>query len=61
MKYIHYVDFFSKTKIYNFFNRNKKTRGGGFGVGTGGDENLIINFLLALARIKSSRTFPNLQ
>ena len=24
MKYIHYVDFLSKTKIYNFFNQNKK-------------------------------------
>ena len=42
--YIHYVDFLSKTKIYNFFNQNKKLGGGGFGVGAGGDENLIINF-----------------
>ena len=46
MKNIHYVDFLSKTKIKNlyFFNQNKKTRGGGFGAGAGGDENLIINF-----------------
>ena len=44
MKYIHYLDFLSKTKIYNFLTKIKKTRGGGFGVGAGGDENLIINF-----------------
>ena len=44
MKYIHYVDFLSKTQICNFFNQNKKTRGGGFGAGAGGDENLIIKF-----------------
>ena len=40
MKYIHYVDFLSKTKIYIFLTKIK-SRGGGFGVGAGGDENLI--------------------
>ena len=36
--------FYQKQKFIIFFNQNKKTRGGGFGVGAGGDENLIINF-----------------
>ena len=33
--------FDKKTKIYNFLTKIKKTWGGGFGVGAGGDENLI--------------------
>ena len=36
--------FNKKTKIYNFLTKIKKTWGGGFGVGAGGDENLIIDF-----------------
>ena len=36
--------FNKKTKIYNFLTKIKTTWGGGFGVGAGGDENLIIDF-----------------
>lgn len=44
MKYMYYFHFLLKTKNKILFFLNKKTWGGGFGAGAGGNENLTINF-----------------
>ena len=55
MKYIHYVDFLSKTKIIFFLTKIKNS---GLRVWSraGGDENLIINFYWPKGWIKICRS-----